>query len=105
MLSNDPPISRPLSSVLLVSVRSAPGQCLGFHCWSGEWGPSEQGPTQNLGALVGAVGQGPVWGLVVPSQLEVELSSERLVGPAGDQLTALKPTDADGSHDCLLLLV
>ena len=67
-----------------------------------ERGPFEQGPTQNLGALVGAVGQGPVRGPVVPVQLDVELSSERLVGPPGDQLTALEPTNAHVSHDCLM---
>lgn len=68
------------------------------------------GLTQDLGPLVGAVRQRPVRRSVVPSQCDVQLTSERLVIPSCNQPAALKQQQTytsthDYQSDCDLLLL
>lgn len=46
--------------------------------------------TQDFGSLVGPIGQRPVGGAVFPSQCDMQLSVERLVGLPCDQSASLK---------------
>lgn len=48
--------------------------------------------TQDFGSLVGSRRQRPVRSVVVPSQLNVQVASERLVFPSCDQPSSLKHT-------------
>lgn len=54
--------------------------------------------TQDLGALVGPLGEGPVRREVVPSQADEQLTPERLVVPARDQPAALKRQRPPAEH-------
>lgn len=49
--------------------------------------------TQDSGALVGSVGEGPVGGAVGASQFEVQMTSERLVVSSCKQPAALKDNE------------
>lgn len=53
--------------------------------------------TQDFGSLIGSVRQRPVGCVVVPSQFDVQLTSERLVVPSCNQPAALKQHETQTS--------